>query len=56
MAKVVALYQPYYDRLDAVFAGYSADGIAVLHDWCSRSTNLALAHMEELRATHADGM
>lgn len=50
-----ALHQPYYDRLDAVFAGCSADEIAVLHDWFSRSTNLALAHVEELRATDADG-
>ncbi|MEU9329536.1 MarR family transcriptional regulator [Streptomyces canus] len=55
VAKVVALYQPYYDRLDAVFAGYSADEIAVLHDWFSRSTNLALAYIEELRAKDADG-
>ncbi|MFG2724076.1 MarR family winged helix-turn-helix transcriptional regulator [Streptomyces canus] len=54
VAKVVALYQPYYDRLDAVFAGYSADEIAVLHDWFSRSTNLALAYIEELRAKDAD--
>ncbi|MFF1723758.1 MarR family winged helix-turn-helix transcriptional regulator [Streptomyces sviceus] len=55
VAKVVALYQPYYDRLDAVFAGYSADEIAVLHDWFSRSTNLALAYIEELRAKDAEG-
>ncbi|MFL5998291.1 MAG: MarR family winged helix-turn-helix transcriptional regulator [Streptomyces sp.] len=55
VSKVVALYQPYYDRLDAVFAGYSADEIAVLHDWFSRSTNLTLAHIEELRAKDADG-
>ncbi|MFE1832858.1 MarR family winged helix-turn-helix transcriptional regulator [Streptomyces sviceus] len=55
VAKVVALYQPYYDRLDALFAGYSADEIAVLHDWFSRSTNLALAYIEELRAKDAEG-
>lgn len=55
VAKVVALYQPYYDRLDTVFAGYSADEIAVLHDWFSRSTNLALAYIEELRAKDAEG-
>ncbi|MER6285215.1 MarR family winged helix-turn-helix transcriptional regulator [Streptomyces sviceus] len=55
VAKAVALYQPYYDRLDAVFAGYSADEIAVLHDWFSRSTNLALAYIEELRAKDAEG-
>ncbi|MFI0513072.1 DNA-binding MarR family transcriptional regulator [Streptomyces canus] len=55
VAKVVALYQPYYDRLDAVFAEYSADEIAVLHDWFSRSTNLALAYIEELRAKDAEG-
>jgi hypothetical protein len=35
--------------------GYSADEIAVLHDWFSRSTNLALAYIEELRAKDADG-
>ncbi|MFF1307313.1 MarR family winged helix-turn-helix transcriptional regulator [Streptomyces sp. NPDC058307] len=55
VAKVVALYQPYYDRLDAVFAQYSADEIAVLHDWFSRSTNLALSYIEELRAKDAKG-
>jgi DNA-binding MarR family transcriptional regulator len=55
VTKVVALYQPYYDRLDAVFASYSADEIAVLHDWFSRSTNLTLAHIEELRAKDAKG-
>jgi DNA-binding MarR family transcriptional regulator len=55
VAKVVALYQPYYDRLDAVFASYSADEIAVLHDWFNRSTNLALAYIEELRAKDAEG-
>ncbi|MFF7051036.1 MarR family winged helix-turn-helix transcriptional regulator [Streptomyces griseorubiginosus] len=55
VAKVVALYQPYYDRLDAVFAEYSADEIAVLHDWFSRTTNLALAYIEELRAKDAGG-
>ena len=55
VTKVVALYQPYYDRLDAVFAGYSADEIAVLHDWFSRSTNLAFAYIEELRAKDAKG-
>lgn len=43
------------NRLDAVFAGCSADEIAVLHYWFSRSTNLALAHIEELRAKDADG-
>lgn len=55
VAKVVALCQPYYDRLDAVFAEYSADEIAVLHDWFSRSTNLALACIEEVRAKDAKG-
>ncbi|MFG2798733.1 MarR family winged helix-turn-helix transcriptional regulator [Streptomyces pseudovenezuelae] len=55
VTKVVALYQPYYDRLDTVFAGYSADEIAVLHDWFSRSTNLALAYIEELRAKDTAG-
>ncbi|MFF7281783.1 MarR family winged helix-turn-helix transcriptional regulator [Streptomyces griseorubiginosus] len=55
VTKVVALYQPYYDRLDAVFAEYSADEIAVLHDWFSRTTDLALAYIEELRAKDAEG-
>lgn len=36
-------------------AGYSADEIAVLHDWFSRSTNLALAYIEEWRPKDADG-
>jgi len=55
VARVVALYQPYYDRLDTVFAGYTDAEIAVLHDWFSRTTNLALEYIEELRTKDADG-
>jgi DNA-binding MarR family transcriptional regulator len=49
VARAYALYQPYYDRLNALFADYSPDEIAVLTDWFTRATILANAYREELR-------
>ncbi|EFE68476.1 MULTISPECIES: MarR family transcriptional regulator [Streptomyces] len=45
------LYEPYYVRLAALFADYSPDEIAVLHDWFTRATSLAAGHLEEHRRT-----
>ena len=50
VTRVVALYGPYYDRLDAQFAEYSPAEIAVLNDWFTRTSALAQGYMEELRA------
>ncbi|MGI5376618.1 MarR family winged helix-turn-helix transcriptional regulator [Streptomyces sp. CA-251387] len=43
------LYGPYYARLNELFASYSADEIAVLTDWFTRTTGLAQAYIDELR-------
>jgi DNA-binding MarR family transcriptional regulator len=49
VARVEALYGPYYARLNTLFADYSADEIAVLNDWFTRTAGLALEYIEELR-------
>ncbi|PAZ16724.1 MarR family transcriptional regulator [Streptomyces sp. SA15] len=53
VARVHALYEPYYARLNAVFADYSPDEIAVLADWFTRTTGLAHGYIEELRVEDA---
>lgn len=50
VTRVVALYGPYYDRLNAQFADYSPAEIAVLNDWFTRTSTLAQDYIEELRA------
>ncbi|MFD9318006.1 MarR family winged helix-turn-helix transcriptional regulator [Streptomyces sp. NPDC060053] len=49
VARVHALYEPYYARLGALFADYSPQETAVLTDWFTRATTLANAYREELR-------
>lgn len=49
VARVHALYAPYYARLDALFADYSPEETAVLTDWFTRATTLANTYREELR-------
>ena len=49
VARVYALYEPYYGRLNTLFADYSPEEIAVLTDWFTRATTLANAYREELR-------
>ncbi|MFE7644698.1 MarR family winged helix-turn-helix transcriptional regulator [Streptomyces phaeoluteigriseus] len=49
VARVYALYEPYYARLGTLFADYSPEEIAVLTDWFTRATTLANAYREELR-------
>lgn len=49
VARAYALYEPYYARLNTLFADYSPEEIAVLTDWFSRATTLANAYREELR-------
>ncbi|MGW0756172.1 MarR family winged helix-turn-helix transcriptional regulator [Streptomyces sp. NPDC002814] len=52
VTRVEALYGPYYARLHTLFADYSAAEIAVLNDWFTRTTGLALEYIEELRELH----
>ena len=54
VARVTALYGPYYARLDTLFADYSAAEIAVLNDWFTRTAGLALEYVEELRGQDAE--
>lgn len=54
VTRVEALYGPYYARLNTLFADYSADEIAVLNDWFTRTTGLALEYIEELRDQDGD--
>ncbi|SNX62358.1 DNA-binding MarR family transcriptional regulator [Streptomyces sp. TLI_55] len=54
VARVTALYGPYYARLDTLFADYSAAETAVLNDWFTRATGLALEYIEELRGKDAE--
>ncbi|GGW67631.1 MULTISPECIES: MarR family winged helix-turn-helix transcriptional regulator [Streptomyces] len=53
VARAYALYEPYYARLNTLFADYSPEEIAVLTDWFSRATTLANAYREELRDKRA---
>ncbi|MGP4007950.1 MarR family winged helix-turn-helix transcriptional regulator [Streptomyces sp. 4N124] len=52
VTRVESLYGPYYARLHTLFADYSATEIAVLNDWFTRTTGLALEYIEELRELH----
>ncbi|MEV5437296.1 MarR family transcriptional regulator [Streptomyces sp. NPDC052682] len=47
VARIREVYEPYYARLNALFADYSPDEIAVLHDWFSRASTLAAQYLEE---------
>ena len=47
VARVREVYEPYYARLTHLFADYSPDEIAVLHDWFSRASTLAATYLEE---------
>ncbi|MER7763458.1 MarR family transcriptional regulator [Streptomyces sp. NPDC097619] len=49
-ARVVALYQPFYERLGAVFADYGPEETAVIADWFTRAAEAAREHLESLRS------
>lgn len=50
VARVHALYGPFYARLNELFADYSPEEIATLHDFFSRADTLMAAYREEMRA------
>ncbi|MEU6080200.1 MarR family transcriptional regulator [Streptomyces sp. NPDC047108] len=54
LAPVVALYAPFYQRLDALFADYTPDEIAVLTDWFTRAAGEARDHLAKLREMTTD--
>ncbi|MBT3155239.1 MarR family transcriptional regulator [Streptomyces sp. CHD11] len=47
LARTQEIYEPYYARVTALFADYTPEEIAVLHDWFTRATSLAAAYLEE---------
>ncbi|MGW2281911.1 MarR family transcriptional regulator [Streptomyces sp. NPDC001770] len=47
--RVVAVYEPFYRRLTALFADYSPAETAVLADWFARAADEMRAHLAELR-------
>ncbi|MER5813440.1 MarR family transcriptional regulator [Streptomyces sp. NPDC002033] len=49
-ARVFAVYEPFYDRLGALFAAYSPDEIAVIADWFGRATAEMRAHLARVRS------
>lgn len=49
-AKVIAVYQPFYDRLGALFADYTPDEIAVIADWFERAAVEVRAHCAQVRS------
>ncbi|BBC34547.1 hypothetical protein SGFS_058410 [Streptomyces graminofaciens] len=51
VARVEALYLPYYARLNELLADYTPEEIAVLHDLFTRTGTLVTAYLEELRKT-----
>lgn len=53
VARVHALYEPYYARLAGLIADYSPAEVAVLADWFTRQGELARAYMDEIRETDA---
>ncbi|MFJ3668047.1 MarR family transcriptional regulator [Streptomyces sp. NPDC090106] len=55
VTRVEALYGPYYARLHTLFADYSPAETAVLTDWFTRTTGLALEYIEELRGQDPNG-
>ncbi|WP_198655215.1 MarR family winged helix-turn-helix transcriptional regulator [Streptomyces geranii] len=51
VARVRALYEPYYARLAALLSDYSPTEVAVLADWFTRQGRLAREYMDEIRET-----
>ncbi|MCB5164966.1 MarR family transcriptional regulator [Streptomyces bambusae] len=49
-ARLVSLYQPFYERLGALFAGYTPEETAVIADWFTHAAEAARQHLESLRS------
>ncbi|MCX5015669.1 MarR family transcriptional regulator [Streptomyces sp. NBC_00555] len=53
-ARVVGVYQPFYDRLGALFADYTPDEIAVIADWFERAAVEVRTHCAQVRSGEPD--
>ncbi|MEV8594495.1 MarR family transcriptional regulator [Streptomyces sp. NPDC052012] len=47
LARTREIYEPYYERVSELFADYTPDEIAVLHDWFTRASAVAADYLEE---------
>ncbi|MFJ8042602.1 MarR family transcriptional regulator [Kitasatospora sp. NPDC096147] len=47
--RLYEVYEPFYLRLNELFADYTADEVAVLADWFTRAAGLMRTRQEELR-------
>lgn len=53
-ARIFTVYQPFYDRLGALFADYTPDEVAVIADWFGRAAGEVRAHLEQVRSGELD--
>ncbi|WP_182885151.1 MarR family winged helix-turn-helix transcriptional regulator [Microbispora sp. H10885] len=53
---VTAVYEPFYRRLNELFAGYTPGEIAVLSDWFTRAGDLMRTYLEEIRRDEHAGV
>jgi DNA-binding MarR family transcriptional regulator len=49
VALALEVYEPFYRRLREVFAGYTAEEVAVLADWFARATDAMSVSLREIR-------
>ncbi|MEU7941808.1 MarR family transcriptional regulator [Microbispora bryophytorum] len=49
VATAAAVYEPFYRRLNELFADYTPAEIAVLSDWFTRAGDLMRTYLEEIR-------
>ncbi|MFC8422328.1 hypothetical protein ACFUN7_15885 [Streptomyces sp. NPDC057236] len=47
LARTRGIYDPYYARVNELFAHYTPEEIAVLHHWFRRANTTAADHLEE---------
>lgn len=47
LARTREIYEPYYARITELFADYTPEEMAVLHDWFRRANTVAADYLEE---------
>ncbi|MEE1829082.1 MarR family transcriptional regulator [Streptomyces sp. BE20] len=48
-ARILEVYGPFYERINRLFADYTADEVAVLADWFTRAKGLLRESLDEVR-------
>lgn len=49
-ARILEVYGPFYERINALFADYTEDEVAVLTDWFTRARELLRTSLAEIEA------